>query len=193
MKNLLVDYISGFVQLDQEEMEAISSQIEIKEFSAGEVLLKDGMVANMSYFNLQGCVRLYYMIDGEEKTTFFYTENQFITSIRSFTEKIPANHYLECVEDCTLALLPFNVEQELLSRFPKLETFSRIILEQELANYQEMLSNYIISNPEQRYLSLLNRNPELFQRVPLYQLASYIGIKPESLSRIRNRISKRTS
>lgn len=193
MKNPLLDYISKFVQLDQEEIDVISSQIHIKEYHAGDLLLKEGMISTMSYFNFKGCIRLYYLIDGEEKTTFFYTENQFITSLRSFTESVPANHYLECIENCTLALIPYNAEKELLQRFPKLETFARKSLEQELANYQEMLSSYIMSNPEQRYLNLLKNRPDLLQRVPLYQLSGYIGVKAESLSRIRNRISKRPS
>jgi CRP-like cAMP-binding protein len=151
------------------------------------------MVSKTSYFNLDGCVRLYYIVDGEEKTAFFYTENQFITSMRSFTKNEPANHYLECIENCKLALIPQEVEKKLLRAIPKLETFSRIILEQELANYQEMISNFVISTPEQRYLNLLKNNTNLLNRVPLNQLASYIGVKAESLSRIRNRISKRIS
>ncbi len=151
------------------------------------------MVSQTSFFNLKGCVRLYYLIDGEEKTTFFYTENKFITSIRSFTQKEPSNHYLECIEDCTLTLIPYDVEKKLLEKFPKLESFARLILEQELGNYQDMLSTYIVSNPEQRYLNLLKNNSQLLQRVPLFQLASYIGVKAESLSRIRNRVTKNTS
>lgn len=193
MKDILIDFISEFVQLNGEEIEAITSKIELKEYVAGNVLLREGMVSTMSYFNLKGCVRLYYLVDGEEKTTYFYTEKQFITSLRSFTTNTPADHYLECVEDCTLALIPFEVEKELLNSFPKLETFARIHLEQELANYQEMLSNHIMSNPEQRYLGLLQNRPDLLKRAPLYQLASYLGIKAQSLSRIRNRISKKPS
>jgi len=193
MKDILIDFIKEFVQLNEEEIDAITSKIALKEYRAGDILLQEGMVSNISYFNLKGCVRLYYLLDGEEKTTFFYTEKQFITSLRSFTTNTPANHYLECVEDCVLALIPFEVEQELLNRFPKLETFARIHLEQELANYQEMLSSHIMSNPEQRYLDLLQNRPDLLNRVPLYQLASYIGVKAQSLSRIRNRISKKLS
>lgn len=193
MKDKLISYISEFVKLDKKEIDAISSQIQVKAYEKGAILLKEGMIARVSYFNLKGCVRLYYLIDGEEKTTFFYTENQFITSIRSFTTNTPANHYLECVEDCILAIIPYEIEKKLLESFPKLEAFARINLENELANYQEMLSTYVMANPEQRYLNLLKKSPDLLQRVPLYQLASYIGVKAESLSRIRNRISKKTS
>jgi CRP-like cAMP-binding protein len=193
MTNPLIEYISQFIQLNKEETKAISSQIQIRNFKTGDVLLKEGSISKVSYFNLKGCVRLYYIVNGEEKTTFFYTEEKFITSLRSLTEGIPSNHYLECIEDCTLALIPYETEKQLLRKFPKLEAFARIHLEQELANYQEMLSSYILSNPEQRYLNLLQNSPSLLQRVPLYQLASYIGVKAESLSRIRNRITKKTS
>ena len=193
MIHLFVDYISRFIRLDAEEISAITSLVQTKRYGKGDVLLREGMVAHTSYFNLKGCVRQYYLIDGEEKTTFFYTENQFITSMRSFTTRKPSSHYLACLEDCVLVLIPYKVETELLGRYPKLEVFTRTVLEQEIANYEEMLSSYIISNPEQRYLNLLKTNPDLLQRVPLHQLASYIGVKPESLSRIRNRISKRVS
>lgn len=193
MINGLVDYISRFVSLDASEIDMITSSIVINTFKRGKKLLKAGMISNISYFNLQGCVRLYYLVDQEEKTTFFYTENQFITSIRSFTQREPADHYLECIEDTTLALIPYQLEQRLLIEIPKLETFARIVLENEVGNYQEMLSSYILSSPEQRYLNLLKTQPQLLQRVPLFQLASYIGVKPESLSRIRSRISKHTS
>jgi CRP-like cAMP-binding protein len=193
MTSNLIEYISNFISLEKTEIDAISAVIQIKDYKKGQILLKEGMVAQISYFNLKGCVRLFYLVDGEERTTFFYTENQFITSIRSFTQREPSNHYLECIEDCTLALIPYDIEKKLLHEFPKLETFSRKVLEQELGNYQDMLSNYIISNPEQRYLDLLKNKPQLLQRIPLYQLASYIGVKAESLSRIRNRVTKKTS
>ena len=76
------------------------------------------------------------------------------------------------------------------NRFPILESMSRVALVEELNNYQEMLSTYITTSPEERYLNLLKFRPELLNRVPQYQLASYLGVTPESLSRIRKRILK---
>ena len=190
MASKLIEFISKFVSLDDKEKEAIYTLIEVKTYKKGHLLLREGMISHVSYFNIKGCVRLFYAIGGEEKTTFFYTENKFITSLRSFIDRQPSDHYLECIEECTLALIPYEIEKKLLKKFPKLESFARIILEQELGSYQEMLSSYIISNPEQRYLNLLKKDSELLQRVPLFQLASYIGVKAESLSRIRNRITK---
>lgn len=193
MIDKLTKYISQFVELNTVEKEEIAKFIEIKTFKKGHLLLKEGMVSHTSYFNLEGCVRMFYKINDEEKTTHFYTENQFIVSFKSFTQRKPSDHYLECVETCALALIPYDIEKRLLHRFSKLETFSRIALEQELGNYQEMLANYITSTPEQRYLNLLKQNQDLIQRVPLFQLASYIGVKAESLSRIRSRLSKKNS
>lgn len=185
----MLDYISKIVNLNEIEKEVIKAEIPVKTFKKGTILLREGQVSRRAFFNIKGCVRSYYLLDGEEKTTFFYLENQFVTSMKSFTQKIPSTHYLECLEDSVLCVLSYEKEQELLQRFPKFESLSRILLEEELGNYQEMLSLYMIANPEKRYLNLLKYRPELRERIPQYQLATYLGITAESLSRIRKRIS----
>lgn len=187
------DLISKHVELSNREKVLIQTSLKIKRFPKGKTLLKKGMISNNSYFNLKGCVRQYFKIKGEERTTFFYQEGEFISAIRSLTNQYPSDFYLECVEDCSLIEIPLATETELLNKISKLETFARISLENELGNYQEMLSNYILLNPEERYLDLLKKRPHLIQRVPLYQIASYLGIKPESLSRIRNRLAGKLS
>lgn len=176
-------------RFSEKEIEYITEALEIRQYKAGDILLRAGEIANACYHTLKGCVRQYYLIDGEEKTTFFYTEGQSIVSYSSATEKVPAKHYLSCVEDTTLAVMTTEKEEELYRKFPKFESLSRVDLEKQLGNYQEMLANYITTTPEERYLDLLENRPELLRRVPQYQLASYVGVKPESLSRIRKRIT----
>lgn len=193
MEHQFITYISKYIHLEDAEINAIKKKIPLQRYQAGDHLLKEGSISRISYFNIQGCVRLYHLINGEERTTFFYTENSFITSMRSFSKKVPAPHYLECTEDSTLAVIPYEVEQQLIHDFPNLAVFARMSLEEELANYQEMLSQYITSSPEQRYLKLIQDRPGLLQRTKLHHLASFIGVKPESLSRIRKRISKKIS
>lgn len=188
MITAFIKYIEKYVNLDQEEVNALKASVPVKTFKKGTTLLKEGMVSNMSYFNINGCVRMYLLVDGEEKTTFFYNENQFIVSFNSFSKQQAADHYLECVEDSSLALLSFEAERALLKRFPKFEHLSRVLLEEALGAYQEMLASYIIANPEDRYRNLLKKNPDLINRIPQYHLATYLGVKPESLSRIRKRI-----
>ncbi len=170
------------------DVAAFSELIEIRTVPKGRYLVREGETSRACYFVLKGCVRQYYLVDGEEKTTFFYTEGHSIFSLRAPTAGKASNHYLACVEDTTLTVLTLEKEREMYSRFPELESMSRISLQEELSNYQEMLATYIITNPEERYLNLLESRPDLLNRVPQYQLASYLGVKPESLSRIRRRI-----
>lgn len=177
--------------LSEEEAKAIDELIPIKTFPKGTVLLKQGQIAKDSYFNLKGLVRLYYLIDGEEKTIQFFTEGDPIASLSSYHHQTPSPHYLECVEACTLTILNFEKEQELIKKVPAFESICRISIEQEFGKNQEILANYMIKSPEQRYLDLQNERPELLNRVPQYILASYLGVKPESLSRIRKRLAEK--
>lgn len=174
--------------LTEEECEAITESMCIQTYKKGSVLLKEGQISTECYFVLEGCVRQYYMVDGEEKTTDFFTEEQWVVSHNSFAQKIPANHYFSCCEETTLVVGTEEKENDLYKRFPKFETISRTVMGDVFGEQQELMASYITDTPEQRYLNLLKSRPTLLQRIPQYQLASYIGVKPESLSRIRKRI-----
>ncbi|MCD9584848.1 Crp/Fnr family transcriptional regulator [Tenacibaculum maritimum] len=193
MLNVIVSYIARYIELNKEEIEVIKDLIRIEVFKKGTLLLKKGEVAESYYFNVKGCIRLYYMVNGEEKTTFFYTENQFVSSIKSFTRQVPSNHFFECEEDCILGVLSYEAEKKLLRKFPKFEQLYKVILEEQLSHYQEVLSSFITTKPEERYKSFFKSHPALVQRIPQYKLASYLGIAPESLSRIKRRIAEQNS
>ena len=176
--------------MNKEQANAVTECIPIKTFEKGHILLREGQVSNESYFNIKGLVRKYYLVDGEERTTEFYVEKDAISSLQSYNLNVPANHYLECIEDCRLAVLSREKEQELFKRVPNFESLCRVSVEEELGAYQDKLAQFMISSPEKRYLDLMENRPDLLQRVPQYHLASYLGVKPESLSRIRKRIAK---
>jgi len=172
----------------EKEIEAALKLITITSFKKGDHLLREGDVSAKSFSIISGCVRQYYLVDGEEKTTFFYTEGQSIFLPSGPTDRIPAKYYLSCVEYTTVSVITLENQNEMFKQFPVLASMSRQSLKEEIHNYQEMLSTYITTNPEERYLNLLKYRPELLHRVPQYQLASYLGVTPESLSRIRKRI-----
>jgi CRP-like cAMP-binding protein len=191
LKSEILQLLEGALKLNEEEAKAVTECIPIKTYKKGHILLREGQVSNESYFNIQGLARKYYLVDGEEKTTEFYIEKDTISSLQSYNLKIPSNHYLECIEDCRLAILSRDKEQELFERVAGFESICRVSVEEELGAQQDKLAQFMISSPEKRYLDLLENRPDLLQRVPQYHLASYLGVKPESLSRIRKRIAER--
>ncbi|MBZ0205880.1 MAG: Crp/Fnr family transcriptional regulator [Flavobacteriales bacterium] len=174
--------------LSEEEARDMDRLVPIRTFKKGTVLLKAGQVATDSYFLVKGCVHMYYDVDGDLRTTEFYTEGQAVASLYSFINQVPANHYLACVEDCTLVVWSYAAERELFGKYPKLESGCRVSVESDFGEHQEKLAAFITKTPEQRYMDLMENRPELLQRVPQYLLASYLGVTPESLSRIRKRI-----
>ncbi|MBP1673191.1 MAG: Crp/Fnr family transcriptional regulator [Bacteroidetes bacterium] len=187
MKNILCDFIEQFVPLTEDEKNVILELDVIKYFKKGTLILKQGKRTSESYFVLKGCIRVYYILDGTEKTTEFFTELEGYTPPCVLSNQ-PSELYVSCVEDSIIAISKPNMAEEVFKKFPKFETVCRILSEQLIVKSQTNFADFKTSSPEQRYLNLMKERPDLIQRVPQYQLASYLGIKPESLSRMRARI-----
>jgi len=174
--------------LATEEAKDIMQAIQIKTQPKGTILVKEGDLVKDCFYLIKGCVRQYQIIDGLEKTTAFYMDGQGISSFKSATMGIPSNHFIECLEECTVAAISVATELELYKKYPNFESLSRAGMEDQLGEYQEMMAKFITLKPEERYLDILDNSPELINRVPQYHLASYLGVSPETLSRIRKRI-----
>jgi CRP-like cAMP-binding protein len=187
MENLLFDFISKYVPLDETEKKALINLNIFKTYKKGTVLLKEGGIIDKGFFVLKGCIRTFYNLDGEEKTTAFYTEMEGLTP-HCVLNKRASKYYVTCVEDCILVVSDANMENVIMQKFPKFETICRILSEELLVKQQINFDEFKTSSPEKRYLNLIQKRPDLIQRVPQYQLASYLGIKPQSLSRLRARI-----
>ncbi len=187
MENILFEFISKYVSLTEDEKKAIVSLDIFRPVKKGTTLLKEGQKSKDSYFVLEGCIRTYYVLDSEEKTTGFYTEMEALTP-PCVISKTPSEYYVSCVEDCILTVSNSDMEVEINSKFPKFESMCRILAEELLAKQRIDFDAFKTSSPEERYLNLMQSRPDLIQRVPQHQLASYLGIKPQSLSRLRARI-----
>ena len=189
MEHELVKYLSKYVKITTELEIAIKESAFIKSFKKGTILLKEGELSNECYFILKGCLRCYYFKNGEEKTTEFYTEEQAVT-LSCYGKKTPSEYYLECIENTIASVGTPELESEMFQKYPQLESLSRVMAEVMMTKYQDTLVEFKMASPEERYLNLLKSRPDLIQRVPQHQVASYLGMKPESLSRIRKRIMK---
>lgn len=187
MQNILFDFISKYVTLNEEEKNALIALNLFHSAKKGTILLAEGQKTNENFFVLKGCIRAYYVLDGEEKTTAFYTEMEGITPHCVITN-MPSEYFISCVEDSIILISNTEMSVEINEKFPKFDTMCRMLSEELLAKKQIDFDKFKTSSPEQRYLNLLESRPDLIQRVPQHQLASYLGIKPQSLSRLRARI-----
>lgn len=190
MEKILFDYLDKYIVLSEEEKKAILDLDVFKTFTKGTILLKEGQLSDESYFVLKGCIRTYYIVEGEEKTTTFYTEGENL-SPHCLINQQPSEYYVACVEDSLLLVATAAMEQPMFEKFPRFEALCRTLSEELIAKNQASFDDFKILNPEQRYLKLMETRPDLLQRVPQYQLASYLGITPQSLSRMRQRLAEK--
>lgn len=184
----LLTYLEQYTPLTSEEKQYLIDHIPVQTYSKGHHLLCEGEVSNAFYFIQEGAVRLYYSTGLEEKTAFFYFENMFVSSYESFTKQTPSKHNVQTIEPSQVAIISFDIAYQLLERFPKFEFLARVIMEEELIVCQEIISSFVTLNAEKRYLQLIESKSPLLKRIPQYHLATFLGVTPETLSRIRKRI-----
>lgn len=192
MKNTndtLFAFLSKYVPLTEDEKNAITSMDIIRSVRKGTILLKEKQRSKESFFVLKGCIRTYYVVDGEEKTTAFHTELEALVPHCTISQT-PSEYFVSCTEDSLLLVSNTDMEAEMNRRFPKFELLCRKMAEERMARQQLDFDHFKTSSPEQRYLALMEKRPDLLQRVPQHQLASYLGVTPQSLSRLRARISR---
>jgi len=189
MEQEILDFLAPYITLTDEEIQSLAELNMIRHCKKGTILLEEGQTAVECYFILKGCVRKYFLIEGEEKTTEFYTEKQPVKPV-SFVKGGRSEYYLACLEDCILSIGNNENSEALGKKNPRFEALGNLISNDQLAESQIALDNYMNLSPEGRYLNLIETRPHLLNRVPQYMLASYLGVRPESLSRIRRRLQK---
>lgn len=191
MDTKIIKFISQYIPLTKDEARIIEDSKFIKEFKKGDILLREGEYSNQCFFVLDGCVRSYYLIDGEEKNTEFFIENATIVPV-SYRTKKPSNYFLSCLEDAMISVASPEQNQLLVQKVPKLKNLIAKLNENNLVQRQVMYDDFKNLSAEERYLKLLNTRPDLINRIPQYHLATFLGITAVSLSRLRARILKNT-
>lgn len=190
MLNILIDYMKKYVNMSDAELFEIAEKVPIQAFEKGHLLQEQGQPIEKCYFVLRGLVRqFHYDEEGNEVTSNFFTEEQSVVVYSGKNGEGCSPFYLECLEPCVLVVGDLSTEMASYEENPVLEGMTRKMLENDLGVLQERYTRFISSTPEERYRTLLEENPSLVQRVAQHQLASYLGVTPESLSRIKKRVS----
>ncbi|TDW96729.1 Crp/Fnr family transcriptional regulator [Dinghuibacter silviterrae] len=181
--------IRQYIQLEDNEEVLIAGLFHERHFAAGEHFLAEGDVCRHVAFIETGLMRYYLNDDGQERTIFFSQENEFVCNYQSFLPRSSSRVAIQALEDTTLSLIGFDDLQILYARVRQGERFGRLAIEHVFVSALEQLRSLYTDPPEVRYRRFLDGFPGLAQRVPQYYIASYVGIQPQSLSRIRRRMT----
>ena len=188
MYGKLKEYCKQIVPLSDTELGLIDLYFEVKTLKKKEFLLQDDKVCNFIAFISIGSFRHFHIKDGVEKTCDISFENAWITDFQSFTSGTAGIMNLQAMEDSTVFLIKKHDLFKLYRECNKYETFGRLMAEQVAQRATEIAMSLSSDKPEERFQNLIKKQPDLFQRVPQKYIANFLGISPESLSRIRNRI-----
>ena len=191
MFDKLKTYCQAKVPLTAEELTLIDQYFDVKEVRKKDYLLQDGIVCNFIAFIAEGTIRHFHVKDGVEKTCDISFKNAWVTDFQSFTHDTVCIMNLQAMEDTTVFTIRKEQLYKLYSECNKYETFGRLMAEQVAQRATEIAMSLSSDKPEERFQNLIKKQPDLFQRVPQKYIANFLGVSPESLSRIRNRILKK--
>ena len=191
MHKFLLNTIRQIINLDKEAEASITTSFKELKIKKGDHFLKEGEPNLLLGFIVNGLVRIYITKKGEEQSCIdFSKEGEFITVYESFLQKGISTQSIQAIEDTTLLVINNNDLQNLYQNIPNGDKLGRIVIEKRFIELAKQLYSIYLHNSEQRYLHFVKTYPDLLQRVPQYYIASFVGVKPQSLSRIRKRLAK---
>ena len=181
-----VEYINSFVPLSQTVADELLEKSSKQDLPKHYLLQREGEICQNIFFIEKGLVRWYYYNeDGKDITDSFGLENSFITAFDSFFQRKPSRYFIELLEDSVVYSMTYADLEASFAKFPEIERVSRLILIQILEQTLDKNAALQFNNARQRYRFITDKHPDLLQRVSLGQIASYLGITQETLSRIR--------
>ena len=189
MINSLLYSIRNLIPLSPAEAGIVTSLFKEKTYKKGDFFLKEGQICKQVGFVAKGLMRYYINQDGEEKTYAFSQENNYVCNYESFLPQSPSSKNIQALEDSHVLVISHNDLQMFYTTVREGERFGRMVIGAVLIQLLEDLSSFYTDTPEHRYEKFIKDHPDLQQRISQYHIASYVGVKPQSLSRIRKRIS----
>ena len=184
----IINNIKSFVALSQNDEDAFIKILQVKKYSKKEFILQEGEICDKIFFINSGATRDYFNIDGEEKTVQFFFGDSWFTDYGSFLTNQPTIENLQALEPCEVVHFKKSDLYNLYVTNPVFERVGRVMAENAFMRLMSLTTMRTNQDPEERYLNLLKERPEVVERIPQHYIASYLGLQPQSLSRIRKRI-----
>jgi CRP/FNR family transcriptional regulator, anaerobic regulatory protein len=188
MTQNLIQFIKQLVSFTDEEIQEIQHLFVEKILKKGEFWVKEGEFNSDVLFVNKGMLRSYFVKEEVEKTFDLVIENQIVTATESYSSGLPSMDYIQAVEDTYLSIITKDNLEVLYSKSPKWERVGRIIFEAYTLEQEVRIRSFISETAQERYERLARDQPELMQRTPQIYLANFLGITPQSLSRLRRKI-----
>ena len=189
MYELLMRNFAMHVSLDEEEADYVQSVLQHKIIPKNSVLLKSGDTCRSIYFVNKGCLRIFNTDDnGDEHNISFFPEFWWAADISSFSTQTPAFYTISALEDSAVFRLDYTAFEKLLVTVPKMERFFRILVQNGFHLYQLRITSNLSKTAEERYEEFQKQYPGLEQRIPQKHIASYVGITPVFLSKVRKKL-----
>lgn len=189
---ILFQYLRNFAALTDKDIAESEPFWKPRKMKKGDFFNMQSMVCNDLGFVVKGIFRIYYRdpTTEKDKNLFFFSENQFVVSFRSFISRNPCWYFIEALEDSEIIFISYKDLHGLYESNPKWEKFGRLLAELFFAYAQSRAEEFMFFSHEERYLRLLDEHPNIIERIPAYHISSFLGITNPSLSRIRKRIKR---
>lgn len=185
-------YVANCISLSPEELTLFHSLLKVKRVRKRSYLLQEGEICDFEAYIVKGCIRTYYLSDeGAETILSFAIEDWWVSDLYSFTEQKPSNMFIESLEDCELLIIDHKSKAGLFKKIPQFETLFRLMVQRSLFALQKRFHSLVTQTAEQRYLAFLDKYPQIVQRVPQNQIARYLGVSPEFLSKVRGAMNRK--
>ena len=182
--------IRKITDFSEDECSMFIPYLKERNIKKGAYFLKEGQLVREIAFVEKGALRLFYLSpDGKEINNHFFLENDYAVSYLDFLKQRPSRYFIQALEDCKLLAFDAESLQMAYDHSKNWERFGRIIAESAYATATNRFESFLFLSAKERYLQMLKDYPRFIQRIPLYHLASYLGIEKESLSRIRKEIA----
>lgn len=188
-QNLFYENIKKYVDLSETEFAKLSSFYHIEEIQKNQMLLSEGEVCDFEGYILEGCFKIFYNEDNiKEHILYFAVEDWWVLDIGSFVSGTPSKLNIQALEDCKVIMISKEQKEKLYQEMPQTERLFRLMNQKALESIQLRMISMLNKTADKRYLEFKSKYPTLEQRIPQHQIAAYLGISHEFLSKIRRKL-----